>query len=288
MVISVKDLAFISNAVYDGVDYGDWKKKEFVKYTFECPVFDFSTFTFKKETKQFGFKAGIYKNGNEAVVTFAGSDDILDYWNDLLLGIGHTPPQVEAADMYYNKHLPSLTDADITITGHSLGGYLAEFIGNKYAKRTVTFNSPGSVGDIRDYAQVLNLPGSRIYEQTVTYGKEVVRRNPASEGLISHYLCRGDPISPIGRHMGKMHWMQPEVDYSKYNIDQFFGASDAQLIEMQQDGKFESETFGSTLSDELKKALFVTHSIKRWTSDESLYDGNGDLKPEKEVWVDED
>lgn len=279
-MISVKDLAFLSKAIYGRLDYDDWKVNEFVE-----TIIDVSVIGMGK--KQVGFKAGIYKKGNEAVITFSGSDDILDYWSNLQLGLGTMPPQLDEAHEYYNKHIGSLSYADITITGHSLGGYLAEFIGNRFAKRTVTFNSPGTSGDKRTYAKASNSTGTivRIYEQSVTYSKEVLTKNPASEGLISHYLCQGDPVSNIGTHMGEEYWIQPKVNYEEYNIKQFEGASTAELLKMERDGVFDSQEFGSTFSAEMKKALFVYHSIDRWASEESLYlyDGSGNLNPEERI-----
>lgn len=273
-MISVKDLAFLSEAVYDGVGYDGWAVNKFESHIITC------LFNHKKKHGDIGFKACIYTKGNEAVVAFSGSDDILDFWSNIQLLTGFAHSQLGDASKYYNRHIASFLNAEITITGHSLGGYLAEFIGNRYLKRTVTFNSPGSNGDIWIYPQISG--------KEVVYSREVVTKNPAAEGLISHYLCRGDPVSPFGCHMGKMHWIQPEVDYSEYNIDQFFGASNEELFEMTRSEEFETQDYGPGLKAELVRALTVTHSIERWTSDTSLYDGNGDLKPEKEVWVDED
>lgn len=76
--------------------------------------------------RQYGFKASIYKKGNEAVVAFSGSDDKLDFWNNLQLMAGHTTLQAEEADRYYNKHLVSLIYTYIDIERAFFGWMFSE------------------------------------------------------------------------------------------------------------------------------------------------------------------
>ncbi len=78
-----------------------------------------------------GFAGAAYKNGNEIVISFRGTEPTTaeDLWADLQIGLGQVPDQFyDALDFYYKVKAANPT-ANITITGHSLGGALAQLVG---------------------------------------------------------------------------------------------------------------------------------------------------------------
>ena len=77
-----------------------------------------------------GFEATAYKNGNETVISFAGTGPgfTVDYLSNalLFLGAGWLDPQLHAAVRYYEQiKAASAPGTIISFTGHSLGGGLA-------------------------------------------------------------------------------------------------------------------------------------------------------------------
>ena len=109
-----------------------------------------------------GFDLAIYSNGNEKVISFRGTDSSLfnrpintieDLFNDLLLGTQGNNPQgaynlVGLYDELVEQGYISSTDK-IVVTGHSLGGYLAQLftIANEAKiSHTYTYNAPGLLG----------------------------------------------------------------------------------------------------------------------------------------------
>ena len=109
-----------------------------------------------------GFDLAVYSNGNEKVIAFRGTDfsllnrpinTIEDLFNDLLLGTQGNNPQgaynlVGLYDELVEQGYISSTDK-IVVTGHSLGGYLAQLftIANEAKiSHTYTYNAPGLLG----------------------------------------------------------------------------------------------------------------------------------------------
>jgi len=74
-----------------------------------------------------GFSAGVYKNKatNEIVIAYTGTNDTLDRWLNWDGVAGIPGPQIFEAMAYYLGFKAAFPDADITFTGHSLGGALA-------------------------------------------------------------------------------------------------------------------------------------------------------------------
>lgn len=83
-----------------------------------------------------GYYAALFQNkSGECVMAFRGTNDIPDFINDALLGTGHACPQMTAALKFYDKKKEEYT---ITrLTGHSLGGGLANYISDLRGIRVV-------------------------------------------------------------------------------------------------------------------------------------------------------
>jgi len=84
----------------------------------------------------------------------------------------------------------AITKADLVITGHSLGGYLAQVVGGYYQVRTETFNAPGA------------LHGGR-----------------KSSTLVTNHVRRTDVVGRLGRHIGKV-LLYPDEVYKLFDLSQ--------------------------------------------------------------------
>lgn len=113
------------------------------------------------ETRTSGFEATYFKNGNQIVIAFAGTntsffsqtgDTLRDVIADLELGLGNINEQLlQAAEYYmYVKSLPENVGAEITFTGHSLGGGLAALMGVLFNEKAVVFDPAPFVNALND------------------------------------------------------------------------------------------------------------------------------------------
>ncbi len=95
----------------------------------------------------FGASAYLCKSTNEIIIAYRGTkpNSIGDLQNDLNLATSFTPSQYEFAKTYLKGIQNQLSSEEhkIFITGHSLGGGLAQLIGAYAHLPTVTFNGVG-------------------------------------------------------------------------------------------------------------------------------------------------
>jgi hypothetical protein len=125
---------------------------------------------------------------DEIVISYAGTDptSIKDIHNDLDIALGKLPDQYEDALTFYNMVLNSNTDCtNFSITGHSLGGALAQLIGAKTGKNTMTFNAPGVYDILSD--PKIGLDSCKNYTN------------------IQNYSIINDPIGNFGVHVGSSY-----------------------------------------------------------------------------------
>ncbi len=101
----------------------------------------------KLENKNTGFYAEAYRNKNtgEVVIAYRGTDqkDGGDWQNNLHIGIGKTPEQYQDAILFYDEVARKYGSGNVIVTGHSLGGALAQLVGAETGATTVAFNAPG-------------------------------------------------------------------------------------------------------------------------------------------------
>lgn len=86
-----------------------------------------------------GFSAGCYVNGDEMVISFTGTNDAADVAN-WTIGLGLPMPQIFAAVDYYFACKAAHPGANITFTGHSLGGGLASLMAVYFDKQATVFD----------------------------------------------------------------------------------------------------------------------------------------------------
>ncbi len=106
-----------------------------------------------------GFQTTIYQKENEIVISYRGTDTPRDWNDDIQMWKTQIPDQYQQANGVYKEIKKIFPNANITVTGHSLGGSLAQLVSAKNGCRAVTFNAYGT-GEIlnnNDYYNVKNL-----------------------------------------------------------------------------------------------------------------------------------
>ncbi|MGL6064035.1 MAG: hypothetical protein ACRC0S_03020 [Fusobacteriaceae bacterium] len=139
-----------------------------------------------KEIEKTGFYAISFTDGKNVVISFRGSEtfpfeeaykDFVE--NNLVLGMGRRPKQFTNAVDFYDKHVEILNikKENISLTGHSLGGGIAQFVSLhcnkkfKYIPETYTWNA---VGINRDGIITLNdfIDFDAFIEKNIELNKE--------------------------------------------------------------------------------------------------------------------
>lgn len=135
-----------------------------------------------------GFYAAAYRevSSGRTVIAYRGTDDISDGIVDLtMVGARFSLQQVESemftrSVLKHARERSELSGAspDITVTGHSLGGGLAEVNAAKFGLKGETFNAYGAAG--------------------------LIRGTPEGGDQVINHVRAGDPVSAANRHFGEV------------------------------------------------------------------------------------
>lgn len=148
---------------------------------------------------------GVYE---QVVIAYRGSDSDLDWGiSDLQIALGQIPAQASAADQFYwlVRGLYGMSNgSNISITGHSLGGALAQIVGSEENNYTVTFNAPGMANQAAPYGSTNVLNYVNMNDFIGSYGTHV--------GTTRYYLPDG--ITNDGSFLPHSDYVA--ADFSKY------------------------------------------------------------------------
>ena len=131
-------------------------------------------------------RAYVRGRGSEAVIAFKGTKPSMA--SDLAADAGVVfcvePQQMKDAVTLTQSWIPALQRRQlrVTLTGHSLGGAIAQHVGARSGTRFVTFNAPGML------ANTVGLCASPFRAQNLRLGV--------------NYIMLGDAIGNFGRHVG--------------------------------------------------------------------------------------
>lgn len=99
------------------------------------------------------YVTAINPDNQKIIVAFRGTDstllNIYDDIADIEIGLGlaetpipsYIPSRFSTGEYAYKQAKERFPDYDLTLTGHSLGGSTAEYIGDKYHEKSVVFNA---------------------------------------------------------------------------------------------------------------------------------------------------
>jgi len=147
-----------------------------------------------------GLKANVYRNamGDQYVVSVRGTDFDKAATYNLLSNesfVNGNPNLTfaqsvgELANMVNNVHAMH-PQAEVTITGHSLGGALSQLVGKAAGIRTVTFDAPGPAALFPNLGDRLSPVMNKVI--------------PSLNASITNYRLYGDQISLVGSQIGSV------------------------------------------------------------------------------------
>ena len=146
-----------------------------------------------------GFQGSAFQNEQgDVIIAYAGTDftDLSgDVLNDIMLGLGQKPGQLENANALYDYVSNNYPNAEISLTGHSLGGALAQLVIANKALQALNVGNSDKAAEIRHQDVVtFNAPGVMdILSQTA---RDHVYPN------VINLVYPGDLVSLIGEHIG--------------------------------------------------------------------------------------
>jgi hypothetical protein len=162
-----------------------------------------------------GFQAAVFIRGSEIVVAFRGTAQCEDAAVDLALGVGMNPIRFAAGERFARQFEGR---RNVTVTGHSLGGAMAQVAANRLGFVLASFNAPGvAVFASRNLAPDNPLEAiASVHATTVrTIGMvgSVVLQPKQAWSDVRHAFRRvegvnlclaNDLISRIGNHYGRV------------------------------------------------------------------------------------
>lgn len=102
------------------------------------------------ENKSNGFYAEVWQKENDIVIVYRGTDDPKDGINDIAMARKNIPAQATDALALHDKIKRENKNCDISVTGHSLGGSLAQIVGSIRGTFATTFNAYGTKDMYKD------------------------------------------------------------------------------------------------------------------------------------------
>lgn len=152
------------------------------------------------------FSATTYKNGDNVIIAYRGTNETLEWLDNVVCyGLGNYHTEEEQAREYARKIVQLYPNCNIYITGHSLGGYLAQ-IGtaelvqqdmDSNLKRVAYFNGIGIAFNVA--LEIITL--GKAEDKVALYLYSHDGQSASNHKLIS-YAIRGDWVHNLGSHQG--------------------------------------------------------------------------------------
>lgn len=168
-----------------------------------------------------GFQAGAYTRGGETVVAFRGTTASAgDVAADLKLGVGMNTSHFSQGEAFMDGFRKA---TDLTVCGHSLGGAIAQIVGNRRQIKFATFNAPGvavfasrNIMSADPAMLVIRAAGAAVGAlfSPMQAARDVAAAFNVAVGV--NICLNADVVSQIGVHYGKVVRI-PGTDFTPWS-----------------------------------------------------------------------
>jgi hypothetical protein len=164
-----------------------------------------------------GLQAAVFTRARETVVAFKGTSQAMDVVADLKIGLGINTSMFSQAESFVARHAAG---EGVVVTGHSLGGAIAQTVGNRRRLPFVSFNAPGvallASQNLTSVMPVLGI-GRLVLGATigaVRHPMQTMRDIGSAfhDSLGVNYRLSGDLVSAYGLHYGPIVHLQGQGD----------------------------------------------------------------------------
>ena len=224
-----------------------------------------------------GFSYGVYQKENEIVISYAGTNNWIDYISNISITAGLGSTQLTKAAIAYVQ-AQQRYGKSITFTGHSLGGGLASVMAVWFNKPAVVFNeAPFETTALNPVVMVstasaLTLSGYSIPElnefintYTLTYG--------ARESNVSNYYLEGEILTTFRSAFPTIVGSGRD-NIIKANIKSLNGISDKITLHSQ------ALLTALIISEPFRQATYVFDGLITLLMNKSFYAHSSELKIE--------
>lgn len=213
-MVSILDCAFLAEAAYDE---GGTSRNPAAPQTIK----GLRPLVFKKNEAfvSGGFQATVYRVSGSLVIAFKGTEltkgvrqGIGDLSADVKLAIGMNTQQFADGEDLVVDTRKRFPDLPIAVCGHSLGGAIAQIIGNRHKVPFCTFNAPGVALFSRNIDQMAESFLRNTFPIRIAGAVASAARHPlqaVSDIKNAFYWVRGvnyhisgDIVSQVGVHYG--------------------------------------------------------------------------------------
>ncbi len=155
-----------------------------------------------------GLQGAVFTRGSETVIAFRGTNTAQDVLPDLQLGVGMNTNYYSAAQEFAAAYSGA---SDVSLTGHSLGGAIAQVVGNRGQFKFATFNAPGVAVIATSNPSELIGPLAAV-RVVGSIGTAILHPIQAAQDVRATFrsvtgvnVClQWDQVSRVGAHYGKV------------------------------------------------------------------------------------
>ncbi|MBE5820617.1 MAG: DUF2974 domain-containing protein [Clostridiales bacterium] len=181
-----------------------------------------------KEISEKSMAAFLLKKDNNLIIVFRGTD--IDWPTHIVYATQNYHSQEQYANKYVLEILDEYCDDgveyNVYVTGHSLGGYLAQIAGAKIEQTLVADTKYSNI----HLKEIVDFNGIGInfltkLGDTENYGNQAENiatlKKLGEEGRLIEYYTFGDCVSALGVHYGEMRELLPSIDSITYHRENF-------------------------------------------------------------------
>ncbi len=225
---------------------GVYKKNDLIEWNGWVRVF-------VDENIQTGYRAAAYKNEQtrQLVIAFSGTDDLADQVTDLNQFLGIIPEQYKQGVDTVQQLLALVSNGvvipeigellafDVILTGHSLGGGIAQFVADIFQQRAVGFNSAPLSQSIVNGLPELQAQAKEEYPVLVGNESRILHIVSKTQSGVYDFVAdspgillgetRFLNISPEIQDADPIHFSLHAIDTANKELDRFFNTADIEI-----------------------------------------------------------
>lgn len=165
-----------------------------------------------------GLQAAVFTRGQKTVAAFKGTTPTQgsDLVADLKIGVGMNTSYFSEAEEFVSRYANT---ENLVVTGHSLGGAIAQVVGNRRQIPFVSFNAPGvalmasrNIATATPHMAAIRMAGGLLsaLRHPMQTARDIGSALHVSLGV--NYRLSSDVVSTIGLHYGDVVSLQSSAD----------------------------------------------------------------------------